>query len=74
MGEIRIVDLMDSFLGRYRVSMKTRKLYLRIFYYLLDVSVINAWVLYQKISQEKGVNQKKIIGLAEFRSELAKPL
>lgn len=39
------VDLMDSFLGRYRVRVKSRKWYLRLFYHLLDLAVINSWIL-----------------------------
>lgn len=68
------VDLMDSFLGRYRVHMKTRKWYLRIFYHLLDITIINAWVLYLKVNKQKGVNPKSLMDLGEFRSDLAETL
>lgn len=68
------VDLMDSFLGRYKIRMKSRKWYMRIFYHLLDLSVINAWILYKKVSTKNGVPQKTILNLADFRSELADTL
>lgn len=67
------VDLMDSFLGRYRIRMKSRKWYMRIFYHLLDLTVINAWVLHKKVEERKG-NHKNIMTLADFRSELAETL
>ncbi|CAK1593285.1 unnamed protein product [Parnassius mnemosyne] len=67
------VDLMDSFLGRNRIRMKSRKWYMRIFYHLLDLTVINSWVLYKKVEEKKG-NHKKIMTLADFRSELAETL
>nr|AGK25051.1 transposase [Chilo suppressalis] len=68
------VDLMDSFLGRYRIHMKTRKWYLRIFYHLLDITIINSWVLYLKINKQKGINPKNLMDLAEFRADLAEAL
>ena len=39
------VDLIDSYLGRYRIRMKSRKWTTRLFYHLLNMTVINAWVL-----------------------------
>lgn len=68
------VDLMDSFLGRYRIKVKSRKWYMRIFYHLLDLSVINSWILYKKVSAEKNTNPKEILNLAEYRAELADAL
>lgn len=60
------VDLMDSFLGRYRIRIKSRKWYIRIFYHLIDMTVINSWVLYKKNNPH--------ITLGDFRSELAETL
>lgn len=65
------VDLMDSFLGRYRIKVKTRKWYIRIFYHLLDVAIINSWVLYKSVETKKGLEPRKLMNLAEFRTELA---
>lgn len=61
------VDLMDSFLGRYRIKVKTRKWYMRIFYHLLDLIVINSWVLYKSVLTKRGVEQKTLLNLAAFR-------
>ncbi|CAK1591763.1 unnamed protein product [Parnassius mnemosyne] len=68
------VDLMDSFLGRYHIKVKSRKWYMRIFYHLLDLSVINSWILYKKVSAKKNLNPKQVLNLAEFRAELADAL
>lgn len=68
------VDLMDSSIGRYRVHMKSRKWYLRIVYHLLDLAVINSWVLYKKVSTQNGFNPKKLLNLGAFRTELAATL
>ncbi|KAJ2937731.1 hypothetical protein O0L34_g19124 [Tuta absoluta] len=68
------VDLMDSFLGRYRIKVKSRKWYMRIFYYLLDLYVINAWILYKKVSIRNNKSSSEILKLSDFRSELADSL
>lgn len=68
------VDLMDSYLGRYRIRIKSRKWTTRLFYHLLDMTVINAWVLYKKVLTRKGENARNIMTLAEFRTELAESL
>ncbi|CAH2101204.1 unnamed protein product [Euphydryas editha] len=68
------VELMDSYLGRYRIRMKSRKWYLRIFYHLVDLTIINAWILYKKVLSKKGKHTKEIMNLADFRSELADTL
>lgn len=68
------VDLMDSHLGRYRIRIKSRKWYIRIFYHLLDLSIINAWILYRKSLLKRNVPNKEIMNLANFRSDLAETL
>lgn len=65
------VDLMDSFLGRYRIKIKSRKWYIRIFFHLLDLAVINAWIIYKKNLIAKNVPKKDILNLGTFRNELA---
>lgn len=68
------VDLMDSHLGRYRIRIKSRKWYMRIFYHLLDLTIINAWILYRTVMGKRGKASKDIMNLADFRSELADTL
>lgn len=66
------VDLLDSNMGRYKIFLKSRKWYLRIFYHLVDLSVVNAWFLYKRACQQKGVNT--VLKQADFRSEIAETL
>lgn len=63
------VDLMDGLLGRYRIHMKTRKWSNRIFYHLIDVAVINAYLLYHRIHPHK-----EKIELPMFRTQVAESL
>lgn len=37
------VDLLDSLLGRHKIKMRSRKWYMRLFYHLLDMTVVNSW-------------------------------
>ncbi|XP_046663034.1 piggyBac transposable element-derived protein 1-like [Homalodisca vitripennis] len=62
------VDKINSILGRYKIRMKTRKWYMRLFYHLLDVTMCNSWLLYQRVCKEKG---KVTLPLAEFRESVA---
>lgn len=55
------VDLMDSFIGRYHIRIKSRKWTTRLFYHLLNMTVINAWVLCKKVNTMKGKLQKNIM-------------
>lgn len=68
------VDLMDSFIGRYHIRIKSRKWTTRLFYHLMDMTVINAWVLYKKVSTVNGKSPKDIINLVDFRTEIADTL
>ncbi|GBP28452.1 PiggyBac transposable element-derived protein 4 [Eumeta japonica] len=68
------VDLMDSFIGRYYTRIKSRKWTMRLFYHLLDITIINSWVLYKNVNVKRGTPQKDILKLTNFRTELADTL
>lgn len=44
------VDLMDANIGRHHIRIKSKKWYFRLFYHLLDMAVINSWILYCAVS------------------------
>ncbi|KAL9873389.1 uncharacterized protein ACN2A1_014470 [Glossina fuscipes fuscipes] len=56
----------NGFLGRYSIRIKSRKWYIRFFYYMIDMTVINSWVLYKKNNPN--------LTLGDYRSELAETL
>lgn len=62
------VDLADMLIALYRTEMKTRRWYLSIFSQLLDICVNNAWLLYRRDMQRKGIRKHK--ALKEFRLEI----
>lgn len=62
------VDLMDSLLGRYHIRMKTNKWTNRLFFDLLDVAMVNAYILYHRLPHPD------LIELPIFRTEIAEAM
>lgn len=63
------IDKINAMNGRYKNKMKTKKWYMRLFYHLMDIAVCSSWFLYSRVAKENG--QNKIVGLADFKEELA---
>jgi len=58
------VDMMDSMIGRYRISIRTKKWYMKCFYHLLDMTLVNLWLLYENVHRPK-------LTLVKFKEEVA---
>ncbi|CAI6348589.1 unnamed protein product [Macrosiphum euphorbiae] len=67
------VDHFDQFHSYYNVAWKSRRWWLKIFYYLLDASIVNSFVLYQTTSNLHDPKSSKYTHL-NFRSTLANQL
>jgi len=63
------VDLLDGLLGRYKIKTRSRKWYIRLFYHMLDVTIVNSRLLHRRIQEGKGGN--KTLTLVQIRKELA---
>lgn len=68
------VDLLDSLMGRYKISIKSRKWYIRIFYHLIDLTMVNAWLAYKRVQKQNGIIESQILEQAKFRAEVAESL
>ncbi|CAK1589631.1 unnamed protein product [Parnassius mnemosyne] len=66
------VDLLDSFLGKYKIKIRTKKWYLRLFYHLIDVIVVNSWLLYRRVGEQKQTPTP--LKLKDFKFDLGKSL
>lgn len=66
------VDLMDSSMGRHKIAMKSRKWTNRVFYHLLDMTVVNSWLLYKRINKNR--QGFKAMRLIDFKLEIADTL
>ena len=60
------VDKMDSLMGFYRLFLRSKKWYHRIFFHIIDLSVNNAWLLYRRDFEQDHVNEKPL-SLYEFK-------
>ena len=50
------VDLCDMLLELYRIDFKSKKWYMRIFFYVLDLATVNSWLLYRRTLNKKTNN------------------
>ena len=64
------VDRGDQLRQYYSVRTKSHKMYKYIFWFIFDVTITNAYVLYQFIPQ----TDRKALPLKEFRAQLAREL
>lgn len=61
------VDLMDSLVALYPHCLRHKRWYFRIFHHLLNVLIVNAWILQRNENKEK-------MDLLEFKSSIATSL
>ena len=81
-SEMRGVDLFDMFQALYRLDHKMRRWYMRIFYWILASSVVNAWLRYRKdfdsMKLSKGnesfSGKQKRMSLIEFTMNISSSL
>ncbi|KAH7973889.1 hypothetical protein HPB49_006414 [Dermacentor silvarum] len=65
------VDLCDRMLSFYPTTMRTKKWTIRTLIFMMDVGVVNSWLLYKQDHRELGTQRKNIMQLLDFKLELA---
>jgi len=65
------VDRFDQYMASYSVAQKSRSWWLKLFYYMLDTSIVNSFLLYKTSCANY---RKKPITALEFRSTLTDQL
>ena len=68
------VDLFDMFMALYRLHHRSKKGYMRIFFWILATSVTNGWCLYKRICAQNGIKVEEQKDLLEFTSDVASSL
>lgn len=75
------VDLMDGLMGRYHIEIKSQDVMKRLFYHMIDMTIVNAYILSRRIRTEKmndssnaSAGEEKPLPLPVFRGDLAKSL
>jgi len=61
------VDMMDRMISHYAHLFKNKKWYHRIFFHFLNVSIVNAWIIYKKKTNNN-------MSLLNFKAEVATSL
>ncbi|XP_072144446.1 piggyBac transposable element-derived protein 2-like [Dermacentor andersoni] len=65
------VDLMDMLVALYRINLRSKKWYRRLFFHLLDVVIVNCWLLYRRDSTAAKVPRNQQMTLLHFKAEIA---
>ena len=68
------VDLADMLIVLYRIDVKTRHWYIKVFWQFVDVANINAWILYKRHYKQLALSANKRKTLAEFTSSIVSAL
>lgn len=69
--KMRGVDLADML---YCIKVKTKRWYIKIFWYLVDICKVNAWLLYRRHCKQMGLPTRKVKSLMKFSCEVAEAL
>lgn len=65
------VDKFDQYMANYSISQKSRRWWLKLFYYMIDTAIVNSFILYK---ESCNTMKKKYISQLEFRSRLTDEL
>ena len=68
------VDLADMLISLYRTKIKTRRWYIKIFWHLVDMAKVNAWLLYCRHGDQLGIPEKQRLSSLDFALEIAECL
>lgn len=68
------VDICDQQMEVYRTWFKTRKWTLKLVLHLLDLSIVNSWLIYREDCRANKYPKKKIMDLLKFRMAVAESL
>ncbi|CAB4043729.1 Hypothetical predicted protein, partial [Paramuricea clavata] len=68
------VDKADMLISLYRIRTKTKRWYIKIFWHLVDMAKVNAWLLYRRHCETLGIPNKRRLPLVDFILEIAEGL
>jgi hypothetical protein len=68
------VDLHDQMMSYYRMSFRSKKYYLRLIFHMLDMAVVNSWLLRRRVEKKLNTPYRHLTSLCEFKLNLADSL
>ena len=68
------VDLHDQMMSYYRMAFKSRKYFLRLIFHMIDMCVVNCWLLYRRSQDSMNIKRHQQDFLSEFKQRLSTSL
>jgi hypothetical protein len=68
------VDLIDMLVSLYRINNRSKKYYMKIIFHLIDLSIVNGWLLYRRDCSHIKLQKNEILSLLQFRVKIAEAL
>ena len=68
------VDLADMLISLYRISVKTKRWYIKIFWHMIYVAKVNSWLLYKRHCRQKGSPANRQLTLLRFTLQFSDAL
>ena len=65
------VDLAHMLIALYHIEVKTTRWYIKVFWHMVDIAKVNAWLLYRHHQNQLGVPKKRQKTLLTFSKEIA---
>ncbi|XP_067949966.1 piggyBac transposable element-derived protein 3-like [Watersipora subatra] len=65
------IDLLDSYLAKYRFLMRSRRWYTYLFWQCIMIGVVNAWLLYRRDCQSLELPAKEVLNRRRFQAIFA---
>ncbi len=68
------VNLADMSISLYRIVVKTRRWYIKIFWHCIDICKVNAWILYRHHCTDSDIPKRKQKSLLQFSLKISDTL
>ena len=68
------IDLLDFLMSRYKITMKSKKWYIKLFFSFCDMIMVMSWLLYKRNVTTAFGSEFKTMDLLQFRSAAAEAL
>lgn len=65
------VDKADFLISLYRTPVKSKKYYMKLIFHMLDMLMVNSWLLYKRDVNALKLKRKEILSLSEFKMKAA---
>ncbi|CAF1500613.1 unnamed protein product [Didymodactylos carnosus] len=68
------VDLIDMLVSLYRINGRSKKYYTKIIFHLIDLSIVNGWLVYRRHCSQLDIQKRDTMSLLSFRITVAESM